>query len=86
MGTAAGQFLSTPRKAAERIAAIAERRLAQGRPIMFDVYRLDGNDEVEWDASTDVGRVFTDTGWPASNCVIQRAQVIDILEAILAED
>jgi hypothetical protein len=84
VGTAAGQFLPTPRKAAERIAAIAERRLAQGRPIMFTVYRLDANDEMEWDASTDVVRVFTDAGWPASNCVIQRAQVIDILEATLS--
>lgn len=84
VGTAAGQFLSTPRKAAERIAAIAERRLAQGRPIMFTVYRLDEDDRPEWDASADVARIFAITGWPASNCDIQRAQVVDILEAALA--
>lgn len=86
VGDAAGQFLSSPRKAAERIAAIAERRMAQGRPITFTVYRLDEDDTVEWDASTDVASVFAATGWPASDCEIQRAQVVDILEAILVED
>ncbi len=85
VGTAAGQFLSTPRKAAERIAAIAERRLAQGRPIIFTVYRLNEEDKPEWDASAEVASIFAVTGWPASSCAIQRAQVIDILEAALTE-
>ncbi|WP_157358976.1 hypothetical protein [Arthrobacter sp. Soil782] len=86
VGTAAGQFLSMPRKAAERLAAIAERRLAQGRPIMFTVYRLNGDDKPDWDASARIAEIFAVTGWPASNCSIQRAQVIDILEAALTQE
>lgn len=86
VGCAAGQFLSTPRKAAERIAAIAERRMTQGRPIMFTVFRLDDQDKREWDASADVACVFASTGWPASDCIEQRAQVIDLLEAILVRN
>lgn len=86
VGAAAGQFLSTPRKTAERIAGIAERRMAQGRPIIFTVLRLDEHDRPEWDASDEVASVLADTGWPVSGCAEQRAQVVDLLEAILVED
>lgn len=85
VGTAAGQFLSTPRHAAERMAAIAERRMIQGRPITFSVYRLDRDDQREQDLSSDVANIFAVTGWPASDCQLQRALVVEMLEAILAE-
>lgn len=85
VGGAAGLFLSTPRKAAERIAATAERRLAQGRPIMFTVFRLDDEDNPEWDASAAVAGIFAATGWPAVDCQVLRAYVVDVLEAVLVQ-
>ncbi|WP_323961626.1 hypothetical protein GC088_06820 [Arthrobacter sp. JZ12] len=86
IGSAAGQFFTSRRKAAEGLVRLAEHRMKQGRPLNFTVLRLDDEDKPDRDASSDVAEVFAATGYPANDDEGLREGTIDCLEAILPSD
>lgn len=75
-------FRKSSRSAAELIADTSARRLMRGHTRPLSILRLGVEDNVEWDASSDVHDVLQATGWPQDQSA-GRETVIDLLEAIL---
>lgn len=77
-------FRKTSLGAAELIVDTSTRRFLRGHHAPLLVNRLDVNDVVEWDASSDVADVLRSTGWPQDQSA-GRDTVVELIRAILVD-
>lgn len=77
-------FRRSSRDAAELIVDTSARRLLRGHDAQLSVIRLDEDDQVEWDASSNVADVLRATGWPRDQSA-GRETVTELIQAILVE-
>lgn len=77
-------FRKTARGAAEFVTDTAARRLMRGHTRPLSIVRLDTEDNVVWDASSDVQDVLRASGWPHEQSA-GRDAVIGLIEAILVD-
>lgn len=77
-------FRKTALGAAELIVDTSTRRFLRGHHAPLIVNRLDVDDVIEWDASTDVADVLRSTGWPQDQSA-GRETVIELVQAILVD-